>query len=352
MQEILIGGDRALEARLLSWMAAWGLAAGRLPDGMHPARVPADRASAVVYACDSRAAALTPEAALAGPMAQATAPLLLLGGNAPPDLLACAWLRVADPGPQGATLAAALKPCLEAVAGSCAGTGFQDLVNHEMRTPLTAAGTALQTLAMQMVRVGGPALDLVDVALRNIRRLERTVDWACDFMVEGAGEAPIAPQTSDIALVDLLEDLDDLARVEPLTWSTEAGDWHGAASVDRESWRRLLRQMLRAIRFLPARQPVHCELSLLPSGSESDPSPSGLLVVINLPYQEAFEQEGAVSCDPDAQAEQLRRLLAFTVNPALARRLDLRFDVMRLAERLRLRLMLPLAGARECLLCN
>jgi signal transduction histidine kinase len=224
------------------------------------------------------------------------------------------------------------------------GSGFQDLVNHELRTPLTAAGTALQTLARQLASAGGPSLELVDIALRNIRRLERTVDWACDYLSEGVTAAASPEPPAPVALLGMVEDLDELAAGQPVTWSTGAGDWEAAVHIDREAWRRLLRQMLRAVACLAPRQAAHLELSLVvpPAGD----LPDSLLVVVNLDHPSA-EVAGRDPRAVDA-AEQLRRLLAFTVNPALARRLALRYDVMQLADRLRLRLLLPLDAVETC----
>lgn len=337
MQQILIGGDRSQEQRLRSWLAAWGLTAGRLPDDVHPAQVAAERAAAVIFACGAE----DPRLPRRTPSPLTTAPLLLIGNAPPPDLRAAAWLRIADPGPTGANLAAALKPCLEAAASVAAGTGFQDLVNHELRTPLTAAGTALQTLAMQLERAGGHTLELVDIALRNIRRLERTVDWACDYLTEGASETAAAPVSTDVSLLDLLADLDDLVDRRSATWSSAAGDWQARVCLDRESWRRLLRQMLGAISYQAPQQPVHLDLSL--QKPEAAAAPSGLLVVVNLPCPAAPTSESRASTVDEA--EQLRRLLGFTINPTLAQRLELRFDIMRLSDRLRLRLLLPLVAA-------
>lgn len=351
MQKILIGGDRTQEPRLKSWLAAWGLPAGRLPDALHPAQVPVAHACAVIYACGSLQPLLPRPIGTTQAMSPRTAPLILIGSSVSPDLRAQAWLRIADPGPRGAALAAALKPCFESMGGSGPGTGFHDLVNHEMRTPLTAAGTALQTLAMQLARAGGPTLELVDVALRNVRRLERTVDWACDYMTDGIEDPSATAETAEVALVDLLEDLDDLCECETVTWSTAAGNWQAVVSLDRESWRRLLRQTLRAVDFLNSRRPVHIELSLLAPRSSPDAQPAGLLVAVNLPCGDGPHQDAA-SRLADEEADQLRRLLAFTVNPGLARRMELRFDIMRLAERLRLRLMVPLSLAESnCATC-
>jgi signal transduction histidine kinase len=348
MLDILIGGDQAQVTRLTGWLTAWGLRTDSLPSGEHPALVPATRAAAVIYASGPVDTAQLPPLM---PAAVAVAPLLLIGQAPTMDLAAAAWMRVADPGPDGAALAAVLRPLLETAQTEGGGNqDFRDLVNHELRTPLTAAGTALQTLARQLERAGGPSLEMVDIALRNIRRLERTVDWACDYLTEGACE-PTASGRAEFALVELLEDLDNLEPPLPLTWASGVGDWELLVELDRDSWRRLLRQMLRAIALLAPQQPVHLDVSLL-GEVDAEAEASGLLLVFHLPLQGVAKgNQGALAAADEDLPEQLRRLLAFTVSPVLAHRLDLRLDVLRLADRLRLRVMMPLSTAqRPCCL--
>jgi signal transduction histidine kinase len=268
----------------------------------------------------------------------ATAPLLLVGETPGGPLDDLAWTQVPDPGPEGAALAAALRPCLEAAGrGGDVGAGFRDFLNHEMRTPLTAAGTALQTLALHMERAGGPSLELVDVAMRNLRRLEQTVDWACDYLTVSPDEVG-DPDTGATALTDLLLDLDELDPPAPLSWATGAGDWDAAVPVDRPRWRRFLRQVLRALAHQAPGKPLHLELSTHPGNG----SAGGLLLVFQLPTADGHDRVQRTGTHDEA--EQLRRLLSFTVHPDLARQLGLRVDVVRLSQRLRLRLMLPLAN--------
>jgi signal transduction histidine kinase len=337
MLDILIGGDANQIPRVTTWLATWGLRARQLRADQHPAQVAADRASAVIFASGQQAAILPARV----PATAAMAPLLLIGPTASPELREAAWIRIADPGPEGTALAAALRPLLESVLiRSADGTAFSDLVNHELRTPLTAAGTALQTLARQLERAGGPPLEMVDIALRNLRRLERTVDWACDYLTDGPLET-LAWAPSEVPLVDLLEDLDALEVPLPLTWASGMGDWDLSARIDRESWRRLLRQVLRAIALLAPGQAVHLDLAQLPDQADTEVA-GGLLLVFRLPQLDGGCREGRSALEDPS--EQLRRLLTFTVNPTLAHRLELRLDVMRLSDHLRLRLMLPLAG--------
>lgn len=333
MAQILIGGDRSTQQQLEAWLDTWGLPSAPLAADQHPAAVPASEASAVIYACGLEALPLPAEP---GPLSM-VAPLLLIGEPADSHLPDRAWTHVPDPGENGRLLAAALRPCLEAASdGDQRSPGFRDFLNHELRTPLTAAGTALQTLALQLERAGGQSLDLVDIALRNVRRLEQTVDWACDYL---AVDPPSTGGCDGEAncFTDLLQDLDELNAPVPLSWSTGTGDWDAPVDISRERWRRLLRQVLRAVGYQVGGQSVHLELSTLADPADE----SGLLLVFRLPsaLEGQVQRTGTVDT-----AEQLRRLLAFTVNPELAQRLRLRFDVVNLSDHLRLRLLLPTAS--------
>jgi hypothetical protein len=326
MTSILIGGDDRGCAQLERWLAAWGLSASRLGPDEHPAAVSASRARAVVYACSPDAVDSLP--AVAAPTA---APLVLVGHGGAGELERLAWDRVTDPGPSGENLAVVLRPCLDASpAVGCGGPGFRDFLNHELRTPLTAAGMALQTLALHLESAGGPSLDLVDTALRNIQRLEQTVEWATDYVAEEEPTGPGVVPLRSATLTDLLADLDEIGTSLTLSWSTGVGDWQAEAALSREDWRRLLRQSLRALAYLQDSGSVHLQLSLSDSGP-------GLMLVFEV---ERVAHRGDLAASDD---EQLRRLVTFTVHPELARRLELRSDVVRTSDSLRLRMLLPAA---------
>jgi hypothetical protein len=342
MTQILIGGDQNQGRQLHRWLQAWGLRAAALEPQQHPAGVPCERARAVLYACGPDAPPL-PDSPATAVMA---APLLLIGFAADQQLVEAAWSRIADPGPGGEILASALRPCLEACHGrELTKAGFRDFLNHELRTPLTAAGTALQTLALQVERAGGQSLDLIDIALRNIRRLERTVDWACDYVAEDT-QYDEALAAEEVLLTDLLQDLDDLDTSLPLDWSTGSGRWEAPVVLDRSRWRRLLRQILQALAYHTGSTPARLELQAV--SHDDTEVPSGLL--LNFTLAAGTPDSRVRRTGGDDEVDQLRRLLAFTVSPELARRLDLRFDVARLGNRLRLRIMVPLPRPSEALL--
>ena len=261
MTQILIGGDRDKGRQVAHWLDTWGLNSAWLAPDDHPAAVTSERARAVIYTCGPDLRPL--QDAVVGGLA--SAPLLLVGPVSDTALAAAAWTRIPDPGPNGVALATALRPCLEiseVLASGC--TGFRDFLNHELRTPLTAAGTALQTLAMQLERSGGRSLELVDIAMRNIRRLEQTADWASDYFAEGADTGEPGP-TASVTLTDLVQDLDDLEAGLPLTWATGAGAWDTSVLMARASWRRMLRQVTRALAHMGSDQPVHLDIDALAS---------------------------------------------------------------------------------------
>jgi hypothetical protein len=323
MTRVLVGGDDRGCEQLWRWLEAWGLRARRLDPREHPATVSTERARAVVFAFGEQTS--LPPAPAAAP---AAAPLVVVGPGDAGELELLAWERVNDPGPAGERLAAALRPCLDTNAVmQRGGPAFRDFLNHELRTPLTAAGMALQTLALHLESAGGPSLDLLDTALRNIQRLEQTVEWATDYVVDEPS-AHAQQALPPVQLTDLLADLDAIDSSLDLTWSTDVGVWEAETSIARDEWRRLLRQVHRALAFQQADAAVRLRVSL--TGDQQ-----GLLLVFEMPRR---QNRGDLA---DTCEEQLRRLLTFTIHPDLARRLQLRYDVVLTGEGLRLRLLLP-----------
>lgn len=112
------------------------------------------------------------------------------------------------------------------------------------------------------------------------------------------------------------------------------GDWQAPARLPRDDWRRLLRQLVRAVAYRGSTEAI--DLSVSTVADET-----GLLLVFQLPTSSG---RGDLA---DSDEEQLRRLLSFTVHPELARRLGLRYDVVRTASCLRLRVLLPLTAGGE-----
>jgi signal transduction histidine kinase len=137
------------------------------------------------------------------------APLVLLGDHPGSILLTRgAWRTVNSAGPDGVDLKFALAASLDEAARrrGCAPEqnapdGFLDFLGHELRSPLTAVKTALEVLQGELGGLGeepdaplagapgssGCGRDMLDIALRNIKRLHQTVDWSQDLMSLEAG---------------------------------------------------------------------------------------------------------------------------------------------------------------------
>lgn len=223
----------------------------------------------------------------------------------------------------------------ERIAWDRVGLGFHDFLNHELRTPLTAAGTALQTLALHLERSGGPSRDLLEVALRNIRRLELAVEWATDYVGSGQRTTVADGSSATVLLTDLLEDLDDLDATVPLSWSTSVGPWHAAVTLPREAWRRLLSQVMGAFTQAHPDAGVHLDIATVTSGDDQDLA--GLLLKFRLPLCD--EAAG----HPAEVEACLRRQLSFAVHLDLSRELRLRHDLTTTNECLRLRILVPMS---------
>ena len=145
-------------------------------------------------------------------LTQAPAPVLVVGE---PDPAVAAGISLPDYGHEGFRLRGALDACLalagpegRPVADGRVGADILDILGHELRTPLTAIKTALEILAADLAvdltadlgadrsaapldgRAERPQDDnrvrMVQIALRNVQRLDRTVDWG-QTMLRGDG---------------------------------------------------------------------------------------------------------------------------------------------------------------------
>jgi hypothetical protein len=205
MAHILIGGDSSAGSAVSSLLQQWGMTSGRIPVGIEGAQRPTINECDAVILVHPFAGSFTPEPG--GPDSIPPAPLLLLGVHPGRVLLARdAQQVVLDPGPAGAQLKSALQACLDRTThlrgrlNQAGRQGDQDgylhFLGHELRSPLTAAKTALEVLqgelgGMEEDQTGPPGesvadrkarLKMLDIALRNIKRLHRTVDWSQDLL--------------------------------------------------------------------------------------------------------------------------------------------------------------------------
>ena len=95
------------------------------------------------------------------------------------------------------------------MAPSAFNEDYLQFLGHELRSPLTAVKTVLETLLDDLA--DGPAtaageadarLRMVELALRNVQRLHRTVDWSQGLLALAHAAPPAARRR--VALPDLL----------------------------------------------------------------------------------------------------------------------------------------------------
>lgn len=191
MPHLWIHADLLPDTTLQEHLAAWGWTYAAAADARQ-ANADGPRPDAVL-AADPRACA------------GASAPLVIVSAR-DPRLTGAVWLQ--DYGRQGQRLKGALQACLAMGAAQApaaddldAAAALQvdllDYLGHELRTPLAAIRTALEILADDLGR--SPALPaagepdarakMIELALRNVQRLDRTVDWG-QMMIRSGAERP------------------------------------------------------------------------------------------------------------------------------------------------------------------
>lgn len=199
MAHILVGGDSGAVASIRSLLTQWGMTSGAwCREGSATGLPTIDECDAVILTAPFPAVL---DADGGAPDGAPRTPLLLLGDHPGHLLLARdAQQVVSHPGPAGLDLKSALLACLEQTrhlrglqGNDWQGTdreGYLHFLGHELRSPLTAAKTALEVLQGElggMTPQGATAcpadgLKMLDIALRNIKRLHRTVDWSQDLL--------------------------------------------------------------------------------------------------------------------------------------------------------------------------
>lgn len=202
------------------------------------------------------------------------APLLLLGDPPGPLLLARdAQQVVSHPGSDGVELQPALLACLEQARhlrgrqddrwqGSDR-EGYLHFLGHELRSPLTAAKTALEVLQGELGGLNPPdapglpddGLKMLDIALRNIKRLHRTVDWSQDLL-----ELETAAPRSRWSLMPV-DDLGGVVEEAAHLWLHP--DTRGRLlETDPNLLRVLVGQMIRVFQYAQPERPLRGEVGL------------------------------------------------------------------------------------------
>jgi len=131
---------------------------------------------------------------------------------------------------------------------------YLHFLGHELRSPLTAIKTALEVLAGDIAdpeqRSGRVVEKMVNIALRNVRRLHQTMDWSQELL---AGEVSPAVMRPRVFRVDeLAAVLADLGSVESVGVSSDT-----ALETDAYLLYSVVVQMVRVARMVnPASSPT------------------------------------------------------------------------------------------------
>jgi hypothetical protein len=219
MSHVLLCGSAPLLNEVHAHLSRWGMTVERLleaPGGPGPALL--SSCDALVVACDDCESMSWCPNQLA--KSESSAPMLLVGGG--PGRRTCrqnCWVNIERISPEGRNLRQALETCLarseQLRRKSEELNGYQDylqFLSHELKTPLTAAQTALQLLLGEADDVSDARRrEFLDIALRNLRRLGNTITWSEDYLNDRM--APAAPnwsrQGAGSLIVELVRSGDD-----------------------------------------------------------------------------------------------------------------------------------------------
>jgi hypothetical protein len=271
------------------------------------------------------------------------APLVLLGDHPGSILLTRgAWRTVKNSGPEGVDLKFALVASLDEAARrrgrapeQNAPDGFLDFLGHELRSPLTAVKTALEVLQGELGGLGdgtnaslagissasGCGGDMLDIALRNIKRLHQTVDWSQDLMGLEAGLMSRGWETVPVDfLVEILADR-HLVSLDPAVAER-------TLETDPALLKVLLGQLARVLEYTAPQGQVQVLI-------HPDPHQSRELVVALTAVQERgvpgpvqVNRTGLTRADGPETAEEVNLLLEYVVSRKVLEQLQGRVAVV------------------------
>ncbi len=306
-------------------LGRWGMTIGEY-DSRHP-----DFKWPTILECDLviMGAGSVSEEPSTGP--ESLAPVILLGVSEPLLLARDAWQALPDLKPATRHLRLAVQTCLEQSAllrhGPVAGQDREDFlsfIGHEMRSPLTAAKTALEVLRGDLGQLANQDshLKMLEIALRNVRRLHNTVEWSQELMASSPGEQKIQLQDHDAGQLQ-----ETLGYTKTCRWEPEA--LQRRVHTDPDSLSMLMDQVVRALHYaIPGCETelnVRCSseknglsLTLSPAhGSVQDGAPR-------------VSRLGLAFSDPqkESPAADLERLVRFVVSGVLVSRLGVGLEVV------------------------
>lgn len=231
MSHVLIGGEEQQMVELRFLLVKWGVTVGPLPLGDNvPTVLDCD---AVILQGDFdeyRGACLGTLPDGPGGAVGPAAPLIFINSEgvslaSVPDY----WLALDAVDDDGGNLWLALQTSV-ASARALRGESnhpasennhqqadtYLHFLGHELRSPLTAIKTSLEVLegelgGLDAQRKSGSALKMLNIALRNVRRLHKTVDWSQDLLA--ASSLPRTISLREVAVDEMVARLQELGEV-------------------------------------------------------------------------------------------------------------------------------------------
>ncbi len=282
MSHVLLGGDEQKLNAVRCLLTRWGVTAGRLAFVDNCPTVQDCDAVIIEGNADRyRDACLGILPDGPGGAAGPAAPLIFINSESLNIAsLPAAWLVLDRVDEDGANLRAALNSAVASArswrgssqaAGGAADADGQDaylhFLGHELRSPLTAIKTSLEVLEGELGGLdhNGPrsesGLKMVGIALRNVRRLHKTVEWSQDLLAAGNALAACAPR--EVALAELAVRLQGLGEVRLDEAAAERD-----LQTDPELLTSAVTQMARAVGMAHPDSPLSVRLGL--GGDDAD----------------------------------------------------------------------------------
>jgi hypothetical protein len=212
MAHILLFGDEAQCAPIRAQLVQWGLTVASLSSGASvPDCIGVDECDVVLVVGGTAAGRPGPDAVSDGGRgAVPAAPRLFLSGEASAaERSREVWLSVQD----GCRVARERRNSF----GPAIAAPGEDVhqVGHELRSPLTAIKTALEVMEGDLHTWNDEPADIeaqlkmLEIALRNVRRLHRAVEWS-QMMLAGprAGGEPLTADSGSAATAPAMRDGD------------------------------------------------------------------------------------------------------------------------------------------------
>lgn len=207
MAHVLIDGNTGSLPEIRTLLRSWGVTLGALPDAAR-ARGCATVAECdvVLFLCDETDDPARPGAAYLKSVAadlssigadEECAPLLVVGTGPVARIMGRHAVKVIpEVGPDGSWLREALDDCLRRPLARALSTPEMDtdeqlhFLGHELRSPLTAIKTALEVMEGELWQdeASGRTEEalsrqrMLQIALRNVRRMHSAVEWSQDLL--------------------------------------------------------------------------------------------------------------------------------------------------------------------------